>query len=57
MNTRRTSARSVGDEIANAGATPQGNRNASQVKVAAHEQVSVNPLAMTNDEVRDTCFK
>ena len=57
MNTRRTTTRKVGEETANVGSTPQGNRNASQVKAAAHEQVSVNPLAMTNDEVRDTCFK
>ena len=57
MNTRRTAVRRVGQEIANAGATPQGNRNAPQVQAAANDQVPVNPPAMTDGEVRAALFQ
>ena len=39
MNTRRTEARREVEEIANAGDTRQGNRNAPQVQVAAKHHV------------------
>ena len=45
------------EEIANAGATPQGNRNAPQVQAAANYQVLVKPLAITDGEVRETLFQ
>ena len=53
----RIVTRIEGDEIANAGATPQGNKNSPQVQAAKKEQVSVNPPAMTNDEVREALLK
>ena len=43
MNTRRTTTRKVGEETANVGSTPQGNRNASQVQAAGYNQVLANP--------------
>ena len=56
MNRRRKSARRVGEEIANVGATLLGNRNSPQVQVVASDQVPVNPLAMTDGEARKTLF-
>ena len=41
MNTRRTTARRVGEEIANARAISQGNRVPPQVQAVANEQVQV----------------
>ena len=40
-----------------AGATPQGNRVPPQVQVIANDQVLVNPLAMTDGEVRASLFQ
>ena len=57
MNTRSTAARRVGEEIANAGATTQGNWNAPQVQAAANDQVPVNPPVMTHGEVRVALFE
>ena len=57
MNTKRIVATRVGDEIKNAGATPQGNQVPSQVQAVANEQVIVNPLAMMDSEVRETLFQ
>lgn len=54
MNTRRTPARRVIDEIENIEATPQGNRNTPQVHAAAMKQVSVNPLPMMDGDVRES---
>ena len=56
MNTRRTIARGVGEENANAGVTPEGNRNAPQVQASANDQVLMNPPAMTDSEVRTSLF-
>ena len=39
--------------IAKAGATPQGNRNAPQVEVAANEQVPANSQTMNDGEVME----
>ena len=44
--------RRVGEEIANLGATPKGNRVSSKEQVAANDQVTVNPPTMTDGEVR-----
>ena len=52
MNIRRTDARKVGEDIANAGASPEGNRNDLLVQLAANDQVLVNPLAIIDVEVR-----
>ena len=57
MNRRRKSARRVGEEIANVGATLLGNRNSPQVQAAANDQVQVNPPAMTDGEVRAALFQ
>ena len=57
MNTRRTDARIVGEEVVNAGATPKGNQVPSQVQNAANDQVPVNPQAMTDGEVRVVLFQ
>ena len=57
MNTRRKTARRVGEDIENAGATSHGNRNAPQVKAATNDQVLVNPPAITDGEVGDTMFQ
>ena len=54
MNTRGTVTRRAGDEIGNAEATPQGNRNAPPMQDAANEQVHVNPSAMKDGEVRQS---
>ena len=54
MNARGTVARRAGDEIGNAEATPQGNRNAPPMQAAANEQVHVNPSAMKDGEVRES---
>ena len=56
MNIRRTDARKVGEEIANDGASPEGNRNDILVQVAANDKVLVNPQAMTNGEERAYLF-
>ena len=56
MNTRRTATRRVREEIANAGATLQGNRNSPQMQSAANDQVSVNPPAMTDGELSAALF-
>ena len=57
MNTRRTDARRVGEYIVNAGATPQGNRIPPQVHTLAIEQLSINPPAITDCEVRAVFFR
>ena len=57
MNTRRTVARRVGEEIADEGATPQGNRVPPQVKDAVNDQVSVNHPTMMNGEARAALFQ
>ena len=57
MKTRRTTTRKVGEEIANAGATPQGNQVPLQEQVAANDQVSVNPPAMNDSEVREALLQ
>ena len=51
MDTRRTTARRVEEEVANAGATPQGNRIPCQEKVVVNDQVPINALAMKDGEV------
>ena len=56
MNTKRTAVRSVGEETANAGAAPQGNRNSFHLRAAAKDQVPVNPPAMMDCEVREALF-
>ena len=57
MNTRRTATCSVGEEIVNAGGTPTSNRNSLQVKVAVNDQDPVNPLSITDGEVRAALFQ
>lgn len=57
MNTRRKTVRRIGEEIANAEATRQGNRNVSQVQAATNDQVLVNPPTMTYGEVREALFQ
>ena len=57
MDTRRTVARRVGEEIVNAGATPQSNRNAPQVQATANDHVLVNPPAMTDGKLRESLFQ
>ena len=57
MNTTSTAARRVGDEIANAGATPQGNQNAFYLQLAANDKVPLNPPSMTYCDVREALFK
>ena len=57
MDTRRTTARRVEEEVANAGATPQGNRIPCQEKVVVNDQVPINPPAMTDGEVRASVLK
>ena len=57
MNTRRTSSRTVGEEIENAESTPQGNQNAPYVQDATNDQLQVNPWAMKNSEVRVDLFQ
>ena len=57
MNTRRTAARRVREKIVNAGATLQDNPYAHQVKVAANDQIPVNPPARTDSEVRAALFQ
>ena len=52
MNTRRTNARRVGEEIENVRATPQDNQVPAQVQASANDQVSINPAAMSDGEVR-----
>ena len=49
--------RRVGDDIANAGATHQGNRNALHVQAASNDQVPMNPPDINDGEVREACFK
>ena len=57
MNTRRTVAIRVGEEIANAVTIPQENRNAAEVQATANDQVPVNPSAMIDGEVRAALFQ
>ena len=57
MNTRRTTARRVGEEIANVGATPQGNWVRPQVQATANYKVLVNPSAIKDGEVREDLFE
>ena len=57
MKSRMKVVRRVGEEIANLGATPQGNWNSPQVQGAANNQVAVNPPAMTDCEVREAMFQ
>ena len=47
----------VRDGIVNGGDTPQGNQNAPEVQVDENKQVPVNPLAITDCDVRWPCFK
>ena len=49
--------RRVGDEIVNVGTTPQGNRNATQVKAAANDHVPVNTLTMIESAIRESLFQ
>ena len=51
MNTRRTTSIRVREDIAIAGATPQGNKIPPEVQATANNQVLVNPSAMTDGEV------
>ena len=53
MNIRRTSSRRVAEEIANARATSQGNRNALEVQATTNNHVPVNHPAMMGGEVRE----
>ena len=57
MNTRRTTARRVREDVANEGVTPQGNQVPSQVQAAANDLVLVNPSAMTDGEVLEDLFQ
>ena len=57
MNTRRTAARRVGEEIANARANFQGYKVPPQVQAAANDQVLVNPPTMIDGEVRADLFQ
>ena len=57
MNTRRTTARIVVDEIENVGETMQGNQVPPQVQAAANEQVLIDPPAMTGGEVSVVLFQ
>ncbi|XP_015068718.1 uncharacterized protein LOC107013284 [Solanum pennellii] len=57
MNTRSKAVRRVGEEIVNAGDTPQGNRVPPQVQTLANEQLLGNPPAMTDGEVRAVLFQ
>ena len=57
MNTRRIAARRVGDEIANVGDTPQGNRIPPQVQGVANDQAPVNPLVMKDGEERESLLQ
>ena len=56
INTRRTAATRVGEEIVNAGVIPQGNRNAPEVQAGSNDQVPVNPSAMTDGDVWSPLF-
>ena len=49
--------RRVREEMANAGANLQGNQVPPQVQAVANNQVSVNPSAMTDGEVRAALFQ
>ena len=57
MNTRRRTTTRVGEEIANARATPQSNRNSLEVQASANDQVLVNLLGMKDGEVRAALFQ
>ena len=57
VNTRSTTAKKVGEEIANAGATLQGNQVHPQVQGAANDHVRVYPLAKTDREVKEPLFQ
>ena len=56
MNTRRTSATRVGDDIVNAGANPKGKKILSQVQAAANDQLLINRTTVTHGEVREALF-
>ena len=56
MNTKRTALRSEGEEIAIAGAAPQGNRNYFHLQAAAKDNVPVNPPAVMDCKVREALF-
>ena len=57
MNTRRKTARRVGEEITNAGETPQDNQVPPQVQTVGNNQVLVDPLAMMDHEVTESLFQ
>ena len=56
MNIRRTYARSVGEEITNA-LLPKAIKMILKCKLLQNNQVSVNPPAMTDGEVRAALFQ
>ena len=57
MNRRKKSPRRVGDEVVNAGATPQGNQVPPQVQADVNDQVPIHSPAMTDGEVRESLFQ
>ena len=53
MNTRRTDARRLDKEIANARFPPRGNQVPHLEKVANDDQGSVNPSPLTDGVIRE----
>ena len=54
MNTRRTDARRIDKEIANAGFPRRGNQVPPLEKVANDDQGPVNPSPLTDGVIRET---
>ncbi|TMX05864.1 hypothetical protein EJD97_006910 [Solanum chilense] len=52
MNTRRTAARELDEEISNAGVPPRGNQVPPLEEVANDDQAHVNPPPLTDGDVR-----
>ena len=56
MIARKAAKRRVEEEIANAGALPQGNQVPPQEQIPLGGQVPVNPPAMTDGEIMPTFY-